>query len=310
MEKKTKDIIADIKNLKVQGARNVTRAALQAFAIELGASKAKTIKELYSHLQEVATTLAQVRPTEPMMRNAIDDVLRFMLMQVRLKKIDNVLMIKKIIVLHEREFLKKMEDNVEKIAQYGAQVIAEGSVVFTHCHSSTVTRILKRAHEAGREFEVIACETRPRFQGRLTAEELVRAGIKTTLIVDGGMNAFMKKADLCLVGADSITSRGDLINKIGTSTVAHIARMHDVSFYSAAELYKYSPLTAFGEREIIEERDPKEVWDKPPKKLIVRNPAFDATAARYISGYITEVGVIAPQSLFSIATEKLGIKIS
>jgi ribose 1,5-bisphosphate isomerase len=119
----------------------------------------------------------------------------------------------------------------------------------------------------------------------------------------------MKKADLVLVGADSITSRGDLINKIGTSTLAHIARMHDVSFYSAAELFKYSPMTFYGEREKIEERDPKEVWDNAPKRVKVSNPAFDVTAAKYINGYITELGVIPPQSFFALATEKLGVRI-
>jgi len=118
-----------------------------------------------------------------------------------------------------------------------------------------------------------------------------------TLTVDGAMNLFMKKADIVIVGADSVTSRGDLINKIGTSTLAHIARMNDVSFYSAAELSKYSPMTIFGTREKIEEREPAEVWDKPPKHVKIRNPAFEATAAKYINGYITEAGVIPPQSL-------------
>jgi translation initiation factor 2B subunit (eIF-2B alpha/beta/delta family) len=81
--------------------------------------------------------------------------------------------------------------------------------------------------------------------------------------------------------------------------------MNDVSFYSAAELYKYDPLTIYGEREEIEERDKKEVWDKPPKGVKVSNPAFDATAARYINGYITEMGVVPPQALSSMAMKKL-----
>jgi ribose 1,5-bisphosphate isomerase len=124
------------------------------------------------------------------------------------------------------------------------------------------------------------------------------------------MNMFMKKADIVIVGADSVTSRGDLINKIGTSTLAHIARMNDVSFYSAAELSKYSPMTIFGTRERIEERDPKEVWDKPPKGLKIRNPAFEATAGKYINGYVTEMGVIPPESFFAMASQRLGIRLN
>jgi translation initiation factor 2B subunit (eIF-2B alpha/beta/delta family) len=83
-----------------------------------------------------------------------------------------------------------------------------------------------------------------------------------------------------------------------------------VSFYSAAELYKYDPLTLFGNREQIEEREISEVWEGAPRSVKVRNPAFDATAARYINGYITEMGVIPPQSLWSIATQRLGLQIS
>jgi translation initiation factor 2B subunit (eIF-2B alpha/beta/delta family) len=82
-----------------------------------------------------------------------------------------------------------------------------------------------------------------------------------------------------------------------------------VSFYSAAELAKYSPMTIFGTLEKIEERDHKEVWDRPPKGVKIRNPAFEATAAKYINGYITEVGVVPPQSFFTLATQKLGIKL-
>jgi ribose 1,5-bisphosphate isomerase len=123
------------------------------------------------------------------------------------------------------------------------------------------------------------------------------------------MELFMKKADIVLVGADSISSRGDLINKIGTSTLAHIARMNDVSLFCAAELAKYSPKTIFGTREKIEERNTKEVWERPPKGVKIRNPAFEATSGKYINGYITELGVIPPQSFFAMATQKLGIKL-
>lgn len=302
-------IIGDIKSIKIQGARNVAAAALKAIALQMNASKAKNLEQLYSELVAVSEKLASARPTEPMVRNSILDVTKFALAQVKLKRTNSVSGAKKLIVEHEDELLRKMDSDYKKIMDYGAKLIPEGAIVMTHCHSSTVTGILKRAHKSGKQFSVIACETRPLFQGRTTVRELAEAGVDVSLIVDGAMNLFMKKADLCLVGADSITSRGDLINKVGTSTLAHIARLHDVSFYCAAELFKYSPLTAFGQREKIEERAASEVWDKPPKGLKIHNPAFDATAARYINGYITELGIIPPQSFYPIATEKLGIRI-
>jgi ribose 1,5-bisphosphate isomerase len=179
-------------------------------------------------------------------------------------------------------------------------------LVITHCHSSTVTGVIKEAHKRGKNIRVVACETRPRYQGRITAAELVKAGIDTTISVDMGVTKFLKKADIVLVGADAINSTGDLINKVGTSGLAHLARAHDVSFFSCAETCKYDPLSLFGVKEKIEERDAKEVWEKPPKKLRVSNPAFDVTAARYINGYITEEGVVPPGTLAEIAKDKLG----
>ncbi|MDO8554303.1 MAG: S-methyl-5-thioribose-1-phosphate isomerase [Candidatus Micrarchaeota archaeon] len=307
--KSVEKIIRDIKTIKIQGARNIAKAALIAIGLQAVSSKAKNINQLYAELKDVSERLVATRSTEPMVRNSIEDLSNFTLAQIRLNKISTVAGVKKLIIEHEEELIKKMDSDYKKLVEYGAKLLPENAVVMTHCHSSTVTGILKRAHAMKKNISVISCETRPLFQGRTTSKELVEAGLDVTMIVDGAMNLFMKKSDICLVGADAITSRGDLINKVGTSTLAHIARMHDVSFYAAAELFKYSPMTALGQREKIEERNPKEVWDKLPKGLKIANPAFDATAARYISGYITEIGIIPPQSLYPIATEKLGIKI-
>ena len=303
-------IIKDIKSLKIQGARNVAREAIHALAISAQETKAKNVKKAYEDLLEVAKRLGNSRPTEPMMRNMIEDTCRFALMKIREQKIETINDFKEIISQKEEKLINEMEKNAKELATNGAKLIPEDSIVLTHCHSSTSTKVLIAAKKMGKKFKVICFETRPRYQGRKTAKELLDAKIDTTLTVDGGMALMMKKADIVIVGADSITSRGDLINKIGTSTLAHIAHMNDVSFYCAAELFKYNPLTLMGEREKIEERDPKEVWEDAPKKLKIKNPAFEATASKYINGFITEAGVIPPQALFSIASEKLGKKIN
>lgn len=307
MQPEVRRIIRDIGSLRIQGARNVAKSAIDAMMLEVKGSKAGNPKALTRELAAAGDALAKSRPTEPMMRNAIEDARRFLLSQA--KKKGGVRELKKEFLSHETNQLERMEEDAERLAEYGAGLIPDGAVVLTHCHSSTVTHILRKAKSMRRRFSVIACETRPRYQGRLTAAELAKAGIDVTLVVDGAANMFMKKADMCLVGADSITSKGDLINKVGTSAVAHLAKIHDVSFFSAAELSKFSPFTIYGVREKIEERDPKEVWDRPPRGVKVRNPAFDVTASSYISGYITEAGVIPPQSFFGVATQRLGIKI-
>ncbi|VVC03797.1 Ribose 1,5-bisphosphate isomerase [Candidatus Bilamarchaeum dharawalense] len=306
MHRDVKKIIGDIKSLKIQGARNVAKAALGGLAIAAKNSKAKTASAFYKEMRETADLLSLSRPTEPMMRNLLDEGLHFI--EQRMKQMD-ISGLAKLIVNHEEETVKKMDDDAKHLAQYGAKLIPDNALVLTHCHSSTSTKILIEAKKMRKKFSVVAFETRPRYQGRVTADELARTGIDVTLAVDGAMHLFMKKADIVIVGADSVTSRGDLINKIGTATLAHIAKSNDVSFYSAAELSKYSPMTIFGTREKIEERDPKEVWDRAPKKVKIRNPAFEATSAKYINGYITEIGVIPPESFFAMATQKLGIKL-
>ncbi|MBN2478502.1 S-methyl-5-thioribose-1-phosphate isomerase [Candidatus Micrarchaeota archaeon] len=307
MRKEVNKIIRDIKSLKTQGARNIAKEVIRALILQVEKSDADSINGLYSELLEVSESLASARPTEPMTRNAIKDAQNFTFMQIRSRKPKSVDELKKAVAGHEKQYLEMMQKNAEKLWDYGSKLVPDGSLVLTHCHSSTVTGVLKRAKDLGKDFIVICFETRPRFQGRITAEELSKHKIETILAVDGAVNMFMKKADMCIVGADAVTSTGDLINKVGTSTLAHISRMHDVSFYAAAELYKYDPLTLYGNREKIEERNTEEVWKKPPKSkyLRIRNPAFDATAGRYINAYITEEGIVSPPSFLSSAERKI-----
>lgn len=304
MDKGVEKIVKDIKSLKIQGARNVAYASIDAIILTTNRSKAKTVTEFIREIYSTADSLSSSRPTEPMMRNLMDEAMKYCRSQNgSLKEVKGSL------IMHEKAMKKSLDEGAKHLAEYGAKLIPDDALVLTHCHSSSSTMCMIEAKKMGKKFSVVSFETRPRYQGRTTAAELAKAGIDVTSTVDGAMNLFMKKADMVIVGADSVTSRGDLINKIGTSTLAHIARMNDVSFYSAAELFKYSPMTMYGTRERIEERDSREVWDKPPKGVKIRNPAFEATAAKYINGYITESGVIPPESFFSMAAQKLGIKL-
>ncbi len=307
MQTGVRRIIRDIKSLKIQGARNIAKEAVGALVIEANSSRAKTPHALLREIRLAGGALANSRPTEPMMRNAIEDAKNYLAQEAKGKA--GVRDLKRMFKSHEAAFLGRMDKDAANLFEYGTGLIPDNGVVLTHCHSSTVTGILKRAKAKGKRFTVVSCETRPRWQGRITAAELARAGIGVTLVVDGAANMMMKKADLCLVGADSVTSKGDLINKVGTSMIAHLARMHDVSFFSAAELSKFSRFTMYGAREEIEERDHEEVWDMPPRGVKIRNPAFDVTASSYISGYVTELGVIPAQSFFNLAAQKLGIRI-
>jgi len=164
--------------------------------------------------------------------------------------------------------------------------------------------MLKRAKQEGKTFEVVCTESRPVFQGRLTAKEMLDAGIKTTMIVDSAVRHFINEVDFVVVGADAITSEGNVINKIGTSMVALAAKEARTPFYVATELLKFDPVTVFGAYERIEERSPKEVWDTPPHGLIIRNPAFDVTRREFIHGIICEEGIMPPHAISELITRK------
>jgi len=289
-----------IRKLEVQGARNVAIAAIQSVEELAKATKAETRKEFMKELSEAKATLFASRATEPLMRNAV----RWIISQVENSGKEEVAALAKVVSSSSSKFLKNLEASKECIAEIGAKRIRDNMVVFTHCHSSTVTHLLRKAKEEGKTFEVVCTETRPVFQGRITAKEMLALGVKTTFIVDSAARSFMRNADLVIVGADAITSEGNVINKIGTGTVALLAHEARKPFYVVTELLKFDPATVCGEYEKIEERSPDEVWKGAPEKLSIRNPAFDVTRRNFIHGVICEEGIISPHSIKEVMHRK------
>ena len=185
----------------------------------------------------------------------------------------------------------------KKIAEYGAKKILNGMIVFTHCHSSTVERILIEAHKQGKKFTVYNTETRPKFQGRKTATNLAKAGIKVVHMVDSAGRTALKKADLFLYGCDSLSSEGKTINKIGTEALAEFCNKARIPVYCCTNTWKFNPETITGFDETIELRDPKEVWPEAPKGVTIFNPAFEIISPDIITGCITEIGIFKPESI-------------
>ncbi len=309
IQPEVKKICKDIRELKVQGARNVAIAAVKALNIQAKKSKAKKSGGLLSEMLEAADALAGARPTEPLLRNSIRNALKYVFYKMKKDRKRSVAELKKRMANEEKEYLKTMERNMGAISEYGAKEIPAGATVLTHCHSSTVTKLLIRAHGLGKDIKVINTETRPKFQGRITSRELADAGIDVTMIVDSAVETMMQDVDLVIVGADAVTSIGDLVNKIGTAGIARLAHDHDLKFFCASELYKYDPMTLWGNAEEIEMRDPEEIANPrefPGVKII--NPAFDLTQAKFISGYITEKGIVPPQAMMALAMKELDVE--
>ncbi len=269
------EIVEGIKSLKIQGAEKIAVAAVEAFALKLK----ETSKP--EELQKVFVELIATRPTEPALRNA----LRYCLKNYPQNP-------------DVAEFVINYFKNAKtKIAEFGAKKIQDGMIVFTHCHSSTVEAILIEAKNQGKKFTVYNTETRPRYQGRLTAENLAKAGIPVVHFVDSAARNFLKKADIFLFGCDAVTAEGKLFNKIGTESIADFAFHNHIPSYSCTNSWKFDPDTLYGFEEVVEVRNPAEIWENPPSGVTVRNPAFEITSPDVITGIITEIGIYKPETL-------------
>ncbi|MBW3003647.1 translation initiation factor eIF-2B [Candidatus Woesearchaeota archaeon] len=282
-----KQIIKDIRSLKIQGAQAVAKSAVKALQL-VGNSRAKTSSELISNLRKARTILFKSRPTEPAMRNALN----YILYQLGGKDIMDV---RKQLKFRSHKALSHFIESERLITQYGSRLIKNNSIIYTHCHSSTVINILKEARTT-KKFEVHNTETRPLYQGRKTAKELTALKIPVFHFVDSAARLALKDADIMLLGADAITSTGKVINKIGSELIAEAAERYQIPLYICTDSWKYDPKTPFGFDEPIEDRSVTEVWPNAPKKVKIMNPAFEKIDPSLIAGIISELGIFSPES--------------
>jgi len=294
MDQLLKDV-EKIKSLEIQGATNVAINAinfLSSFAKRLNYDNIETC---FSSLYKAVDILIDTRPTEPAMKNG----LKYIMNKLEKEK-ENCYaeFISDIIEKYKNQYNDLLQNSKKMIAQIGARRIPSTErkfTVMTHCHSTLVTAILLEAKRQKKNFNVINTETQPRLQGRKTAKELIEVGIKVIHVVDSAMRWAVRhfEVDLIIIGADSITSEGTIINKIGSRLLALVAHEEHVPFYVASPLLKYNPETNLGVLETIEMRPPEEVWEDPPEGIEILNPAFETVSRRYIDGLITEAGIFA-----------------
>jgi ribose 1,5-bisphosphate isomerase len=296
-----KRIAQDIKTMKIRGAGRIARAAAQAMKISAEESKEKTVKEFLVEIDRVSKLLVSTRPTAVSLPNAVRYV------TVGLKSNADVSSLREAVVSRADEFIRESEGAVKKIGEFGANRISDGDVLLTHCNSECALSVIKTAFAQGKDIKVYATESRPHYQGHISARDLLKAGIETTMIVDSAVRYFIRDVDKVVVGADSIAANGAVVNKIGTSMIALAAHEARVLFYVAAETYKLHPGTLVGQLIEIEERDVNEVADKKKfPRLKIRNPAFDVTPAEYVDLIITEKGVIPPSAAYSMIKDLFG----
>jgi len=303
-----------IKDMVVRGAPAIGVAAGMGAALGAKAINAKDHSSFMIEFDKVLSTLAASRPTAVNLFWALDR------MRVTAQSFtgDGVEALKKRLV---EEAVKVYEEDLtinKKMGENGAALVNAGDTILTHCNAGalatagdygTALGVIKAAHLAGKKVKVFADETRPWLQGaRLTTWELMQEGIPVTLISDNMAGHVMKlgKINRVIVGADRIAANGDAANKIGTYTVAVLARRHSIPFHVAAPMSTIDFGKLSGDEIPIEERDPKEVTHImggqkiAPDGVRVFNPAFDVTPAELIASIITERGVAYPPFIESL----------
>ena len=293
-----------IKCMEIRGAGRIARAAAEALRDYAKTLRVNDVESFRRDMMEAAQQLITTRPTAVSLPNAVHIVI------AGLEGSGTLVEIRNDVIKRADAFISSSRNAVKQIAHIGARHISDGDTILTHCNSEAALACIIEAHRSGKKISVFATEVRPRNQGLITIRTLNAAGIKTNFIVDSAVRSFIDEVDLVLVGADAVTVNGAVVNKIGTSQVAHSAAEARVNMLVAAETYKFAPRTIIGELITIEERPPQEVLsDKIRSTLpnvVVRNPAFDVTPAEYVDMIVTEVGAIPPQMAYVIIRDYLG----
>lgn len=244
----------DIKSIKIQGAESVAIAGLKAYNLV--------------HTHDAIERLLSLRATEPALKNALDYAKRFSVSAA----------------------LKHFKDSENVTNKLVSKLIKHNSVIFTHCHSSSVVDALIYAKKHGKRFSVLNTETRPLFQGRKTALELEKSGISVVTMVDAAARGEIKNADMMMIGCDAILKDGSVINKIGSGMFAEIAFDLKKPVYIVTDSWKFSSHNVK-----IEERNYNEIWKNAPKHVKIKNPAFERVERGFIAAIISELGILKPK---------------
>ena len=322
---KTHEQVADaIRTMVVRGAPAIGVAAAMGIALGMKAAKAENAAELKRELDQICDNMGKTRPTAVNLFWAIGRMQeKFERMRVR-----PVAQIKEALVEEAKRMHAEDIAANQAMGRHGATLMPNEGGVLTHCNAGalatagygTALGVIRAAVEAGKKIHVYADETRPFLQGsRLTAWELMKDGIPTTVISDNMAGAMMRQGKIgaIVVGADRIAANGDVANKIGTYTVAVLAKENGIPFYVAAPISTVDMACPDGSKIPIEQRNTREVSHIGGKQMVpdgvsIENPAFDVTPAKYVAAIITERGIArAPydESLRSLAGTEARVEV-
>jgi methylthioribose-1-phosphate isomerase len=321
---KSYEQVADaIRTMVVRGAPAIGVAAAMGIALGAQNSKAETVGDLKRDLDQICDVIRKTRPTAVNLFWAIHRM-QEKFERIRIRPIAQIK--RELVEESKRMHAEDIAAN-QAMGRYGATLMPSEGGVLTHCNAGalatagygTALGVIRAAVEQGKKIHVYADETRPFLQGsRLTAWELMKDGIPTTVISDNMAGAMMKQGKIgaIVVGADRIAANGDVANKIGTYTVAVLAKENGIPFYVAAPIATVDLACPDGDHIPIEQRNAREIShiagkQMTPDGVSIENPAFDVTPAKYVTAIITERGIARepyPQSLQKLATAEAQVE--
>ncbi len=283
-------LLEDVKQDHSSGASVVAQKAMRCLEA-LAKEKANApFAEFTAEVERVASEILKSQPNMAQLTNLLNAI--FVTMENETSN-DSLVLSRKIAGEVQR-FAENAQKAVAKVAEFGSELIGQDAFVLTHSNSSTILAIIKKAHEEDRAFQVIISESRPVCEGQQRARELSEMGIPTLYLIDAAMAMGVERADVIMLGADSISETA-LVNKIGTKAICLLAREALVPCYVACDSSKFTPQKLSPKKEPL--RDPKEVWKNPPAGTSVENYYFDEVPLDLFTGIITEDGILTPAEM-------------
>lgn len=283
-------IADDIKTITIQGATNIAKAACQVMEQELRSQSFATQEELADFVLKASQMLIDARETEPLLRNGMKYAKSKLNQWASQQQIADAF----------QEYLGRIDEEDKIRPEIGAELIDDGENVVTHCHSSSVVKVLTTARNQGKKIHVYNTETRPLYQWRKTSQDLIKAGVPDTMVTDNAAPFFVDNeydnhvhTHKVFLGSDCIRTNWDTINKVWSFAIGLSAWHSGVPLYIVGSLLKIDMTNKIG----IETRSWKELWADAPEGLDILNYAFDLVPAKCITWIITEFGVIRPENL-------------
>jgi eIF-2B alpha/beta/delta-like uncharacterized protein len=299
-EPKIIDRLLNIQRDNSHGASWLAREAIDTLIEASKLDKSKNLSNYLNKLKLLSLKLMFIRPSLAPIHSQIGELMKKITLDSRSNK--NLEKLKSSIENEGNRMKMKSLTASERIAENVLKIIPEKASILTHSYSDTIIKSLKMMKDEGKEIHVFVTESRPLLEGRKTAQELLKHGIKTTVITDAASGIFAGQVSLILLGADSLLADGSLINKTGSYPIALAATYQGIPVYVAAELNKIN-LRSYFTRIKLEEKDKSEVWSKSPKSLTIRNIYFDITPQFFIHKIITESQSIRSDNILHICED-------